>query len=163
MPKNTARRFLGRPLCSELVQGKVGTCLPQRMYWGTPRYTNKVIPFSNTTLETEKRCFELITIPGHSPDQIALYEPNEGWLFSADAFVSPVIKYFMREESMYEQITSLKKLVALDFEALFCSHNPLMQGGKEKLNQKFNSSKTSTGRSFIGPTKGTLLGPLCAK
>lgn len=146
--------IFGSPLCSELVQGKVGTCLPQRMYWGTPRYTNKVISFSNTTLETEKHRFELIAIPGHCPDQIALYEPNEGWLFSADAFVSPIIKYFMREESMYEQITSLKKLVALDFEALFCSHNPLMEGGKEKLNQKIQFFENFYGQVVYWANQG---------
>ena len=116
-------------LCSDLVKGKVHTCLAQNSL-GTPQYTDKVTPIETNFIETNKHHFELIPIPGHSADQIALYEAEEGWLFSADAFVSPIIKYFMRQESMKQQIASLRKLIALDFHLLLCCHTPLMKAGK---------------------------------
>lgn len=122
--------------CSELVQGKVGTSLPQKLFWGPPVFTNKVLPYNENTLTTVHHKFELIPIPGHSEDQMALFEPSQGWLFSADAFVSPVIKYFMKQESMAQQIQSLKKMASLDFDLLLCCHNPVVNGGKSLLKQK---------------------------
>ena len=44
----------------------------------------------------------------------------------------------MRYESMKQQISSLQKLIALDFEQLFCCHTPLMKGGKKQLQQKID-------------------------
>ena len=132
----TGTPIYGSALCSDLVKGKVHTCLAQKLFWGTPQYTDKVTPIETNFIETNKHHFELIPIPGHSADQIALYEAEEGWLFSADAFVSPIIKYFMRQESMKQQIASLRKLIALDFDLLLCCHTPLMKGRKDQLIQK---------------------------
>lgn len=132
----TGTPIYGSALCSDLVKGKVHTCLAQKLFWGTPQYTDKVTPIETNFIETNKHHFKLIPIPGHSADQIALYEAEEGWLFSADAFVSPIIKYFMRQESMKQQIASLRKLIALDFDLLLCCHTPLMKGGKDQLIQK---------------------------
>ena len=130
------RPIFGSAACSRLVQGQVRTSIPQLIYWGRPRYTNKVQPYTQNLLHTEHHQFQLIPIPGHADDQVALFEPQQGWLFSADAFVHPYIKYYMRYESMRQQINSLQKLIALDFEQLFCCHTPLMKGGKKQLQQK---------------------------
>ena len=126
----------GSSRCSELVQGKVATSLPQRIFWGTPVFTDRVMAYEKTVLRSAKHSFELIPIPGHSIDQVALFEPHQGWLFSADAFVSPKIKYFMQKESMLQQIASLAKIIALDFDLLLCCHNPIKKGGKALLEQK---------------------------
>ena len=128
----------GSKACSRLVQGQVKTSLPQKIFWGTPVFTNKVTPYSENTLSTEHHTFELIPIPGHAEDQMALFEPSQGWLFSADAFVSPVIKYFMKQESMAAQIQSLKKMASLDFDLLLCCHNPVRKAGKSMLQQKID-------------------------
>lgn len=125
-------------LCADLVKGKVETSIPQLLFWGRPEYIDSLIPIEKKTLSTSKYQFEFIPIPGHAPDQLALYEKDQGWLFSADAFVSPVIKYFMKKESMALQIQSLQRLLALDFEFLLCCHKPLMKDGKIQLKQKCN-------------------------
>ena len=114
--------------CSELVQGQVATSLPQRLFWGTPVFTDHVAAYEQSRLSTPKYDFELLPIPGHALDQVALFEPNQGWLFSADAFVSPQIKYFMKKESMVQQIQSLKKMARLDFDLLLCCHTPVEKG-----------------------------------
>ena len=82
--------------CSEMVQGKVKTSLPQRLFWGKPVFTDQVKAYEKRKLSTAKYEFELLCIPGHAEDQMALFEPSQGWLFSADAFVSPQIKFFMK-------------------------------------------------------------------
>ena len=47
---------------------------------------------------------------------LALYEKKEGWLFSADMWVYDYIRYFMRPESMWQQMESLRRVSKLDFE-----------------------------------------------
>lgn len=77
-----------------------------------------------------------IYTPGHSHDHYAYYIPEKGWLFSGDLYVAEKIKYFANFESMKVQIESLKKLCALDFDVLMCSHNPKTSKGKQLLQQK---------------------------
>ena len=122
--------------CSELVQGQVATSLPQRLFWGAPVFTDRVAAYEQSRLSTPKYDFELLPITGHAEDQVALFESNQGWLFSADVFVSPQIKYFMKKESMAQQIKSLKKMASLDFDLILCCHNPIVKEGKALLEQK---------------------------
>ena len=46
------------------------------------------------------------------------------------------IKYFRVDENIAEEIRSIKKVVALDFDAVFCSHYPKAKGGKTRLKRK---------------------------
>lgn len=89
-------------------------------------------------IETAKHQLKAIYTPGHCDDHICYYEANEGWLFSGDLYVADRIKYFAKFESLLTQIESLKKLVQLDFDALFCSHNPKVKNGKKHLQTKLN-------------------------
>lgn len=147
-------------LCADLVKGKVQTSIPQLLFWGRPEYIDTLTPIQKDVFETPNHRFALIPIPGHAPDQLALYEKEQGWLFSADAFVSPVIKYFMKKESMAEQIQSLKRLLALDFEWLLCCHKPLLKGGKEKLQQKCNFLEDYYGQVVFYHQKGHSAGTI---
>jgi len=88
------------------------------------------------TIDTENHVFRVIHTPGHTDDHICLYEAAKGWLFSGDLYVADKIKYFETYEDLSEQICSLKKLAALDFEVLFCSHNPKTTHGKERILSK---------------------------
>jgi len=67
---------------------------------------------------------------------VGLYEPNKRWLFSADLYVNSYFAYFLRNENIYQQIESIKKLLALDFDAIICSHNPQLANGKLQLEKK---------------------------
>ncbi len=92
-------------------------------------------------LETDKlqtKNYTLLPIytPGHSEDHYCYFEPNKGWLFSGDLYVADKIKYFANYESIFTQIESIRKLIALDFDALFCSHNPKIKNGKQHLQNK---------------------------
>jgi len=85
---------------------------------------------------TEKYSLQPIYTPGHCSDHYCYYEAEKGWLFSGDLYVADKIKYFASFESLLTQIESLKKLIALDFDVLFCSHNPKTHGGKQRLKNK---------------------------
>jgi glyoxylase-like metal-dependent hydrolase (beta-lactamase superfamily II) len=50
----------------------------------------------------------VIPTPGHSEDHICLFEPNEGWLFSGDLFISERVKYMREDENVYSLLDSLK-------------------------------------------------------
>lgn len=122
--------------CSELLKKQLYTSIPQKLFWGTPSMIDTLIPWEKSHLETPHHSFQLIPTPGHAEDQVTLYEAKQGWLFSADAFVSPIIKYFLPNESMAQQIDSLKQLERLDFDLLLCAHSPMQKGGKAAIGQK---------------------------
>ena len=74
--------------------------------------------------------------PGHSKDHTVYLVPDRGWLFSGDIYLSHHIKYFRADERIDDQIRSLKKLMVLDFDALFCGHHPQPEKGKDRIIQK---------------------------
>ncbi len=126
------------PLCCKLMQ-KPPRIEPARLVtWGQHTKANLIPLQSNEKLRTPNGAysFEVLHTPGHAIDQISLYEPSQGWLFSGDLFVHDYIKAFMRDENMAEQITSIEKLLQLDFEVLFCNHQPVFSNGKQRLQNK---------------------------
>jgi glyoxylase-like metal-dependent hydrolase (beta-lactamase superfamily II) len=74
--------------------------------------------------------------PGHSKDHTVYWEPRRGWLFSGDLYLSDRIKYFRSDERLDDQIASLKKVLELDFDALFCAHRPQPSAGKARIAAK---------------------------
>ena len=124
-------------LCRQLMEEPPKISVAQWLIWGRAK-PNFNIEVKENRLDTPQYSFELIPIPGHAVDMVALFERNEGWLFSADLFVSEYIRFFMRSESMGQQINSIKHILQLDFKVLFCSHNPQFENGKEKLAQKLD-------------------------
>jgi len=91
---------------------------------------------SEDRIQTAHYSLQPIYTPGHCDDHYCYFEKNKGWLFSGDLYVADKIKYFANYESLLTQIDSIKKLVALDFDTLFCSHNPKTHGGKQRLQNK---------------------------
>ena len=55
---------------------------------------------------------------------------------------------------MKDQIESLKKITALDFDCLFCAHNPQLENGKAKLQRKLQFLEDFHGRIEGFFTKG---------
>ena len=69
---------------------------------------------------------------------VALYEPEKKWLFSADLYINSRISYFLKNESIRQQIQSIRKVLELDFDVMFCGHNPQLTKAKVKLGEKLN-------------------------
>ena len=123
------------PLCVDIMQQPPNITLAQRLTWG-PRAANTNITPISEVLSTPNYSFQLIHTPGHAADMVCLYEASQGWLFSADLYVHDYIRFCMRAESIAQQIRSIKKVLRLDFDKLFCSHNPQMHAPKERLKAK---------------------------
>ncbi len=122
-------------LCRQIMKNPPPISFAQKVFWGE-RDSCNFLEAKEGSIETESYTFKIIPIPGHAVDMVALYEPNQRWLFSADLYVNSYIGYFMREESVLEQINSIKKILELDFDVLLCNHNPQLKSGKEKLKKK---------------------------
>ncbi|MEL6658355.1 MAG: MBL fold metallo-hydrolase [Bacteroidota bacterium] len=123
------------PKCIELMKAPPPISFAQRMVWGDrPAFTS--IRPSVEVLKTPQYQFQLIPVPGHAPDMVVLYEPERKWLFSADLYVHHYIGYMLPEESIWEQIHSIRRVLELDFDILLCGHNPQLKNGKALLEKK---------------------------
>lgn len=91
--------------------------LYRRFFWGWPQPSqgNPV----GEWVETPQYRFQVIHTPGHSPDHICLYEPQQGWLFSGDAYIGGRDRAARPDYDMYAIIASLKKLAALPLARIF--------------------------------------------
>ncbi len=123
--------------CCEIMKKPPKLSLAQKLLWGDRKASHDLNPL-DSEIKTDNFCFEIVPIPGHAPDMVALYEPNKKWLFSADLYINNYIGYILKDESMAEQIQSLKKVLQLDFKAMFCSHNPQFENGKQQLAKKLD-------------------------
>ncbi len=132
--------------CIELMKKPPKISFAQWLTWGN-RPANFQLEEKAGTLLTPNYKFDIIPIPGHAIDMVALHEANEGWLFSADLWVYQYIRYFMRAESMHQQIESIKRVLQLEFHVLFCSHNPQLVRGKDMLRQKLRFLEDFYGRA----------------
>ncbi len=127
----------GSKLCCEKMKNPQRVEPARWITWGQHTPCD-LAPLTDKQIATDHYNFEILSTPGHAADQISLYEPNKGWLFSGDIYVNDYIKIFMREEVMLDQIKSLKELISLDFDVLFCNHQPIFKNGKDRLIAKLN-------------------------
>ncbi len=106
----------------------------RRLVWGCPHpsETGRL----DSEIETRNFRFLVIPTPGHSDDHICLYEPNEGWLFSGDLFLSEQMKYLRREEDVYSILDSLKKIAGLPVKRMFCSFNGSIECPLDAVHKK---------------------------
>ena len=59
------------------------------------------------------RTLEVLHVPGHTPDALALLDREHGLLFTGDTFYDGTIWLFAKETNLDDYITSMKSLVAL--------------------------------------------------
>ena len=108
--------------------------LYRRVFWGTPE------PFVaqplGAVVETERFLFHVLHTPGHAPDHVVLHEPRQGWLFSGDLFLGTRIAPIMRDESLPVLMESLRRVLALPFDSVFCAHAGPVPDGRAALERK---------------------------
>lgn len=124
----------GHPITVEKMR-KGFNILPYQHYMFGSAEPAELLPFPEK-IEGNKFTLWPVHTPGHSRDHTVLLEKNEGWLFSGDLFLGPVIKIFRADEDFYSIMKSLKRVLELDFDRLFCSVNPRETGGKEMIRMK---------------------------
>ncbi|MEL6672361.1 MAG: MBL fold metallo-hydrolase [Bacteroidota bacterium] len=122
--------------CARIVAREVPVLLYQRITFGPAEPVQ--LDLLGPTVETDQYQFEVIPCPGHSADHIALYEKNQGWLFSGDMYIGDRIRVFKSGENMSDTIASLQHLLTLDFDTLFCAHRPRLKKGPTYLRKKLD-------------------------
>jgi len=105
----------------------------QEIVWGHPEPTE--VACLPETIETAHFLFNAIETPGHCKGHVALIEPERGWCFSGDLFVSERPKVLRPEEDISEYIKSMRKLEGLktDRLILFTSIGKIVQDGHKAL------------------------------
>lgn len=121
--------------CATLMKNPPVLTFAQWMVWGSRR-AYPVLQPKQHVIQTPQFTFEIIPIPGHAQDMVALYERERQWLFSADLYIHAYISYFTADEKIVEQIQSIRSILELDFKALFCGHSPQLKDAKNRLSDK---------------------------
>ena len=126
----------GHALTADMLARKIKLKPYEHYMWGALD-TARVIPLGNS-FSTEKYSFDVIHTPGHSLDHVVFWEKNQGWLFSGDMYLGARIKYFRSDEDIYVTVASLKKIMTLTFDALFCGHNPQLVDPHKAIQRKID-------------------------
>lgn len=108
--------------------------LYRRLVWGNRKafHPDPIPDF----IETENYRFDIYDAPGHHPYHIVLQEKNMGWIFTGDLYVGRKQFVAFKDENISDAIESLKKILQLDFDTVFCSHSGIQKNGKEKIKAK---------------------------
>jgi len=133
LQKELGLTVYAHPLAVELIGEKMELNPYQELVWGYPEPTVvKPIP---DQINTKNYHFQVIETPGHSPDHLSLYEPEQGWLFSGDLFVSEDQKVFRADEDLSGIIDSLQKVIQLENRdlILFTSIGKIFPAGKSSI------------------------------
>ena len=108
----------------------------RRVVWGKPKRLKqaRILP---ERVEMEDG-FSLLTLhsPGHAADMVSFLEPERGWLFCGDLYISSNPKYLRADEDPNLEIESLKKVLAQSFDTVFCAHRGRLENGRESLKTK---------------------------
>ncbi|MCL6478914.1 MAG: MBL fold metallo-hydrolase [Peptococcaceae bacterium] len=119
----------------------VGVCkedaqlpLYRRYFWGSRRKFDPQ-PLGEA-VEYEGGRLEVIASPGHSHDHVCFLDRKRGCVFTGDLFVTPKTRTIMRYESIPEIIKSIRRLLAEDFDTLYCAHSGVVENGHEMMAAK---------------------------
>lgn len=108
--------------------------LYRRLFWGRrPPFPAAPLP---ETLRTPGHTFQVLNGPGHTPHHALFYEPERGWLFSGDFFLTARPRLVFGGENLAATLDTLKRLEALEVRVLFDTHAGPLRDGALKLAQK---------------------------
>jgi glyoxylase-like metal-dependent hydrolase (beta-lactamase superfamily II) len=91
----------------------------RRLFWGWPEAAQAQAVQDGEWIEAGQCRFQVMYTPGHSPDHVCLYEPQEGWLFSGDLFVGGKDRALRAGSDVWGIIASLKRVASLRLTCLF--------------------------------------------
>ncbi len=137
-----AKQYNLIPYAPELSRPKLaaGFKIPpmQKLIWGSavPVETR---PLPETMRLSNGMKLTAVHIPGHAKDLHCFYLPDEGWIFTADLFIARRLKYLRVDENLNQMIESLRKVITLDFDVIFCAHRGILEEGKRPLLEKLNN------------------------
>jgi len=109
----------------------------QRLFWGRPepvraRELPRQVPLDGGG------ALEAIPAAGHSADMTCLLERERGWLFAGDLYIASRTRLLRQDEDLGAEIASLRRILAYDFDTVFCAHRGVLAAGKAALGRKLD-------------------------
>ena len=91
---------------------------------------------------------ELIAARGHSPDHHVVWDAERETLFAADLYLSVKVKvaHPVHREDIRQQISSIRRIIALKPKRVFDAHRGLLKDGANLLAAKANWIEETVGR-----------------
>ncbi len=111
----------------------------QRIVWGYPE-PSKAAPLGDA-IETDRYHFRVIHTPGHSDDHVALFEPNEGLLFTGDAYVGGRDRTLRGDYNVWEIIESIETLAGLEPRMVLTGSGTVRENPGEEIRRKIDYLK----------------------
>ena len=88
----------------------------RQVVWGRPRpFVARAIPFEDPALQ-------LMHTPGHAPDHHVVWDEERATLFAGDLFLGIRVREMRPDEDPRELAASLRRVVALAPETMYCAH-----------------------------------------
>jgi glyoxylase-like metal-dependent hydrolase (beta-lactamase superfamily II) len=91
----------------------------RRLFWGWPEASQANPLADGDLVKTGNFRMQVLYTPGHSPDHLCLYEPEQGWLFTGDLFVGGQERALREDGDIWNIIASLKRIAALPCNRMF--------------------------------------------
>jgi glyoxylase-like metal-dependent hydrolase (beta-lactamase superfamily II) len=102
--------------------------------WGQPSPVEKAQCFEDSTIIVGDFQFEVIDLSGHCEEMIGFWEPEQRWLFSADAIPLPSRKQMaMPEENIPAMIFRMKEIRDMNVDVLFDGHRGPIEKPQEHI------------------------------
>ena len=110
----------------------------RRIMWGWPTPSNGQPVHNEELIKTKHYCFQVIYLPGHSPDHICLYEREHCWLFTGDLFIGGKDRALLAECNIGQIISSLKYIANLPVKRFFPGSARVRENPREELEFKIS-------------------------
>ena len=108
--------------------------LYRQLFWGRRKaFHAQAIP---NQFQSRNATWDVIATPGHAHDHNAFLNRETGQLFTGDLFVNERTKVVLAEEHIPTIIHSLQRVLAYDFDDVFCSHVGFVEDGRAALERK---------------------------
>lgn len=79
----------------------------RKIAWGSELLPVETILTPNPIYSETKYCFDLLPIPGHAPDQVALIEKKQQWAFVIDGVIPKYKRIFGATSNIQENISRI--------------------------------------------------------
>jgi len=120
------------------------THLYQHAIWGLPSPSHATA--LGGQVRTPRFSFQVIPTPGHCADHVCFYEPQRGWLFGGDLFLSVKVRLARGFENAQDLIDSLRQVCALNLRYLFCYHRGALKDPLPMLRAKIDFMEGAAGQ-----------------
>ena len=122
-------------LCQQKLTHAYDIPIIQKLIWGTAKAV-ETTSLSGDFTSKEGLTLALILTPGHTEDMSCFYDKDQGFLFTGDLYIASKVRYFHKDEDLYQQLQSLNYILTLDFDTAFCPHRGIMKNGKQDITNK---------------------------